>query len=111
MLGPLIIHNLKEMEQAFKDAEKSGHALILKNAEDSIFYLGPAYLFEMFTFVSNKFPTVKAEFICDVADLAAYAQIALKLGFKQIFFSGSEEVLKKLQQIAAHYNAKVISSI
>ncbi len=70
--------------------------------------IGPLVWLKLLEQLQAAFPQIEIDAWLDCADDAGYALAALDEGCKALCFSGSQEVLVKLQEIAAQQGARVL---
>lgn len=92
-----------------KKIPATSEQIIIKNSNHSIYYLGLGYLNELRKSSLSLFAH-NCIFICDVDDDLAFAQAALKMGFKYLLFKGKIVLQQKLNQIAIHYEAHIFNN-
>ena len=70
--------------------------------------IGPLVWLKLLEQLRTTFPQIEVDAWLDCAGDAGYVLAALNEGCKAICFSGPEEVLHKLQEIAAQHGARVL---
>jgi fructose/tagatose bisphosphate aldolase len=100
------ITNIYELPDILKENIEA--PIIIKNPASSIYYLGIGYIKSLHNHIIDNYAGYNIIFICDVGDDVAYAQAAIKQGFKYILFNGNEFLKIKLQSIADKCNVKIL---
>jgi hypothetical protein len=98
------VGNIDEIKKVIQDN------ITLKNPDKSIHYLGLGYIKSLADWVGDNYQTLNITFICDCDDDPSLVQAAMKMGFKNILFTGSIEYFEKLKQIAAQYQINLSRS-
>ncbi|MFV9875181.1 MAG: hypothetical protein AB8U25_01425 [Rickettsiales endosymbiont of Dermacentor nuttalli] len=75
------------------------------NKDNSINYLGLGYI----AVLAEKAKLYNYTFICNVSDNAYAAQAAFRMGFKKIYYNGTEIVFNKLYNIARQYETQLFN--
>jgi len=98
----IILYN--DLNEALNNVENS-EDIIFINKEDTINYLGINAIY----YISLKLKDIYPDCSCwvNVSDKAVCAIDALKIGFKNIIFTGDQASLDKLKSIAAKFEATI----
>lgn len=101
------VNNKDDFKKAIEDNSLNFSSLTFISSSHSIYYLGLAYLWEMFNYIQALYPNNKINFIVDCHDDGGIAYAALKMGFKNIMIDNKEELTGRLISIATKTNANI----
>jgi len=103
----IIVHSLKQAETALAIADSLGKEIVLRSAPSATAFVGAGVFREIIDQAMAKHPNVQAKAILDCGSDAGWALNALRNGVKTVRLQGSNDVLKKVADIASQQNANL----
>lgn len=101
------IHGLEDALRAVAVAGELGVDVILISAPNAAASLGPAWFRNITETLEHSYPGVAIETVLDCGDSTGYALAALRAGVKRIQLGGKRSAVKKVEEIAAAYGARL----
>jgi hypothetical protein len=96
-----VVHHLEQAQAALAAAAEFGCAIELRSAPGAAGYAGVGYLKALGEEVGH-------ELLIDCGDDAGLVMAALRTGCRRIVFSGSDELARRLSDMAAQLGAVVV---
>jgi len=96
----IAVHDLDQARAALDAAEEAGAPVRLRSAPDAAGYAGVGYLKALGDEVGH-------ELVIDCGDDAGLVMAALREGCRKLVFSGSEEIARKLADMAGQLGAEL----
>lgn len=110
MLGKaVIVHSLEQAEAAVAAAAERGTPLTLLSAEGAAGYAGALWFRELAALAHAGHPEVEVTAVLDCADKPGDVLAGLRVGLKQLRFSGQPAVAKALAPIAEAQGAHLVT--
>ena len=107
----IIVHSLEHAETAMAAADELGIGVTLLSAADAAAFMGAKVFREITEQALAAHPNVSAKAVLDCGADAGRAMNALRNGVKIIRLHASEEVTKKIADIAAQQDAREDNSV
>jgi len=108
-MSAIIFHNLRHAECGLEVAVDLSCQVTLLTAPGAAQYGGPEFYWAMVQAAQDRYPQAKATAILNCGSDSALAQMALRIGWRQLVLLGRESVRAKVQQIAQAYGGKVVA--
>jgi hypothetical protein len=96
-----VVHHLEQARAALAAAAEAGCAIQLRSAPGAAGYAGVGYLKALGEQVGQ-------ELVIDCGDDAGLVMAALRTGCRRLVFSGSEEVRRRLADMAEQLGAELV---
>ncbi len=103
----IVFHTLEHARAALAAALEADVAVTLRSAPGAAAYAGTGYLKAIADAATKDYPDARVTWVIDCGADAGTALGALRIGWKQLRFSGAESLRKKLTDIAAQRDATV----
>jgi acyl-CoA reductase-like NAD-dependent aldehyde dehydrogenase len=97
-----VIHHLEQARAALAAAAEAGCAIQLRSAPGAASYAGVGYLKALGEQVGQ-------ELVVDCGDDAGLVMAALRTGCRRLVFSGSEEIGRRLADMAEQLGAELVA--
>lgn len=108
MSQPVIVfHNLEHARAALAAALEADVAVVLRSAPGAAAYAGAGYLKAIADSAAKDHPKARATWVIDCGADAGTALGALRIGWKELRFSGPDSLHEKLTDMAAQQDATV----
>jgi hypothetical protein len=101
-LAQVVVHHLEQARGALAAAAEAGCAIELRSAPGAAGYAGVGYLKALGEEVGH-------ELLIDCGDDAGLVMAALRTGCRRVAFSGSDELARRLGEMAAQLGAVLIT--
>lgn len=101
------VHGLAHLRAALEAGAGSGRPIIALSAPGASAYAGASWFAALIAEGRAEFPDVTLTAILDCGDRAGDALAALRLGLREIVFTGHEEAAERLDEIAREMGAVV----
>lgn len=101
------MYGLADARRAAEIANELGVAMTLFSAPDAGAHMGPAWFRNIVSQLERTFPDLDFEAVLDCGDTAGYALAALRAGVRTIRFSGNASTVRKIEDIAGTYGARL----
>ncbi len=104
----VIVHSIDQARAALAAAGAADVRVTLMSGRDAAAYLGPRWFSDLVDLAAAEYPGVTVDSLLDCGDRAGLVLAALRVGLKQVRFTGSRSAAVRLGQIAAAQGATVI---
>ena len=101
----IVIHDLAQALAALRAAASVGRAVTLWSADGAGIYAGAGWFAAVERRARAAVPAARAGFVLDCAERADMAQDAFRAGIRDVRFSGSPVIARKLSDIAGKSGA------
>ena len=108
-MSAIIFHNLRQAECGLEAAVHLSCQVTLLTAPGAARYGGPEYYWAMVQAAQDRYPEAKAIAFLNCGNDSALAQMALRIGWRQLVLLGRARVRTKVQQIAQAYGGEVVA--
>jgi len=105
----VIVHSLADARAALAAAAALGVPVTLASAPGAAAYAGPGWFKEMTALAAAELPQAACEAVIDCAERPGDVLLALRLGLRQVRFTGKTAVARKLAAIAAQHGATLVT--
>jgi len=103
----IVFHTLEHARAALAAALEADVAVTLRSAPGAAAYAGAGYLKAIADSAAKDQPKARATWVIDCGADAGTALGALRIGWKELRFSGPDSLREKLTDIAAQQDARV----
>ena len=103
----IIVHSLAHAVAALQAAAEAGRPVLLLSAVDAGLSAGAGWWRGMIAAARDSVPGARTAALLDCGDDAGAAQGALRAGVEAIVFSGRDEVVERLADIAGRRGSRV----
>ena len=103
----IIVHSLEHAETAMAAADELGIGVTLRSAADAAAFMGAKVFREITDQAMAAHPNVSAKAVLDCGTDAGRAMNALRNGVKLIRLQVSDNVMKKIADMAAQHDANL----
>jgi hypothetical protein len=103
----IVVHSLAHAVAALQAAAEAGRPVLLLSAVDAGLSAGAGWWRGMIAAARDSVPGARAVALLDCGDDAGAAQGALRAGVEAIVFSGRDEVVERLADIAGRRGSRV----
>ena len=101
----IIVHSLEHAKTAMAAADELGLGVTLRSAADAAAFMGAKVFREITDQAMAAYPNASAKAVLDCGADAGRAMNALRNGVKTIRLQASDDVMRKIADIAAQLNA------
>ena len=107
MAARIVVHSLTDACAALAAAAALGRDVTLASAAGAGAYAGPGWFKALTDEAMRAVPTAHCDTVLDCGAAPGFALAALQFGLKRVRFTGSDEVGRRLQAIAAQRGAVI----
>jgi hypothetical protein len=106
-LRPVIIHDIVDARVVCSAAIGFGNQVTMWTASGALFYLGPAWIIEIWRHVRREFPELIINTVIDCGNDPGNALSAIRSGAEGVALNAKPSVKKKIRQIASARNVMI----
>jgi len=107
MAARIVVHSLADARAALVAAAALGRDVTLASAAGAGAYAGPGWFKAMTDEARRAVPAAQCDTVLDCGAAPGLALAALQFGLKRVRFIGGEAVHRRLQAIAAQFDAAI----
>lgn len=107
MAARIIVHSFADARAALSAAAALGRDVTLTSAAGAGAYAGPGWFKALTDEAKRAVPTAHCDTVLDCGAAPGFALAALQFGLKRVRFTGGEEARRRLQAIAAQFDATI----
>lgn len=107
MAARIVVHSLADARAALAAAAALGHDVTLTSAAGAGAYAAPGWFKALTDEARRAVPTAHCDIVLDCGAAPGFALAALQFGLKRVRFTGGEEARRRLQAIAAQFDAAI----
>jgi len=107
MAAQIVVHSFADARAALAAAAALGRDVTLTSAAGAGAYAGPGWFKALTDEAMRAVPTAHCDTVLDCGAAPGFALAALQIGLKRVRFIGGDEACRRLQAIAAKFDAAI----
>ena len=107
MAARIVVHSFADARAALSAAAALGRDVTLTSAPGAGAYAGPGWFKALADEAKRAVPTAHCDTVLDCGAAPGFALAALQFGLKRVRFTGVEKARRRLQAIAAQFDAAI----
>ena len=106
---PIIVHSLEDARAAVTVAAELGVPVTLASAPAAAGYLGALWFRELVAMAAAERPEADVSAVLDCGGRPGHVMAALRQGLKRVRFTGRKSTARSLAELAAQYDAEIVT--
>ncbi len=106
---PIIVHSLEDARAAVTVAAELGVPVTLASAPAAAGYLGALWFRELVAMAAAERPEAEVSAVLDCGGRPGHVMAALRQGLKRVRFTGRKSTARSLAELAAQYDAEIVT--
>ncbi len=106
---PIIVHSLEDARAAAAAAAELGVPVTLASAPAAAGYLGALWFRELVAMAAAERPEAEVSAVLDCGGRPGHVMAALRQGLKRVRFTGRKSTARSLAELAAQYDAEIVT--
>ena len=106
---PIIVHSLEDARAAVTVAAELGVPVTFASAPAAAGYLGALWFRELVAMAAAERPEAEVSAVLDCGGRPGHVMAALRQGLKRVRFTGRKSTARSLAELAAQYDAEIVT--